>query len=158
MKKTELVELIRAVVKEEINASLPQFLMEVLAEKIVNQEVITEKRAVAPAPRSPSAKPEPSPRQQPRPATPMRTFSTNPVLNQILNETSVGIPPDQSVSVAGMEAPLSQVGTSALDIVKNIPKEQLNENAAVAAVANALTKDYSALLKAIDSKAKSSRP
>ena len=67
-------------------------------------------------------------------------------------------PPDQSVSVAGMEAPLSQVGTSALDIVKNIPKEQLNENAAVAAVANALTKDYSALLKAIDSKAKSSRP
>jgi hypothetical protein len=39
-----------------------------------------------------------------------------------------------------------------------MPKEVLAENKDVAAVANAMTRDYSKLMKAIDAKAKSGRP
>ena len=44
MNKKELVEIIRTVVREEINESLPQYLMEVLAERIAGQPVITERK------------------------------------------------------------------------------------------------------------------
>ena len=42
MNKKELVEIVRTVVREEINNALPQYLMEVLAERITAQSVITE--------------------------------------------------------------------------------------------------------------------
>ena len=45
MKNKKLAERIRTVVREVINDSLPQFIMEVLAEKISNQTVLTEKRS-----------------------------------------------------------------------------------------------------------------
>jgi hypothetical protein len=64
-----------------------------------------------------------------------------------LNETVGGIPDESSVSVP-----------SAIDTIKNLPKEVLAENKDVAAVVNAMTRDYSKLMKAIDSKAKSNRP
>ena len=48
MKKTELIEIIRTLVKEEVHNTLPQLLMEVLAEKLTGQEVLTEKVAEAP--------------------------------------------------------------------------------------------------------------
>jgi hypothetical protein len=42
--------------------------------------------------------------------------------------------------------------------VANTPKEVLSENVAVQSVANALTRDYRSLLKAVDEKAKKNRP
>jgi hypothetical protein len=143
MKKTELVEIIRTLVKEEVNNALPQLLMEVLAEKMVQnsnslletkkptEQPLVTKRAVA----------TPSPVQTPK------TFTTNPILNQILNETVGGIPQEESVS-----AP------SAIDALQSLPKQVLAENKEVAAVASAMTRDYSTLLKAIDAKAKAKRP
>jgi hypothetical protein len=47
---------------------------------------------------------------------------------------------------------------TAIDTLNSLPKEVLAENKEVAAVANALTRDYSKLLKAVDAKAKSKRP
>ena len=148
MNKKELVEIIRTVVREEINDSLPQYLMEVLAERITAQPVITEQKepTIATAPRKkPSVAFEAPVKQAPVQAP--RTFSSNPIFNQILNETVGGIPDESSVSVP-----------SAIDTIKNLPKEVLAENKDVAAVANAMTRDYSKLMKAIDSKAKSNRP
>jgi len=148
MNKKELVEIIRTVVREEINSSLPQYLMEVLAERITAQPVITE-QAVATQSLVPRKKPSvafEAPIKQ-SPVQPPRTFSSNPILNQVLNETVGGIPNENSVT-----AP------SALDTIKNLPREVLSENKDVAAVANAMTRDYSKLMKAIDAKAKSSRP
>lgn len=148
MKKTELVEIIRTVVREEINNSLPQYLMEVLAERITAQPVISE---------SNSASQSSSPRKKPNvgfdapikqiPAPTPKTFSSNPILNQILNETVGGIPTEETVATP-----------SAIDTLQNLPKEVLQENKEVAAVANAMTRDYSKLLKAIDQKAKAQRP
>lgn len=148
MNKKELVEIIRTVVREEINESLPQYLMEVLAERIAGQPVITERKE-SNIPVTPRKKPSvafEAPIKQ-VPVQAPRTFSSNPIFNQILNETVGGIPDESSVSVP-----------SAIDTIKNLPKEVLAENKDVAAVANAMTRDYSKLMKAIDSKAKSNRP
>jgi hypothetical protein len=150
MKKTELVEIIRTLVKEEVNNALPQLLMEVLAEKMVQNsnslvetKKPTEQQQVAPR-RAPSVSFEGSMKQPPVQAP--KTFTTNPILNQVLNETVGGVPQEESVSTP-----------SAIDALQSLPKQVLAENKEVAAVASAMTRDYSTLLKAIDAKAKAKR-
>ena len=76
----------------------------------------------------------------------MKMFAKNPILNQILNETVGGVPYEEA------SAP------SAMDVIKTLPMETLNENKEMAAVANALSRDYSKLLKAVDAKAAAKRP
>lgn len=148
MKKNELVDIIRTLVKEEVHNALPQLLMEVLAEKMTeNSSAILESRKQPEA--TPAKKPnfnvgldEPV-RKQPAPTPKM--YSKNPILNQVLNETVGGVPVEESTP-------------SAIDTLQSLPKEVLAENKDVAAVANALTRDYSKLLKAVDAKAKAKRP
>jgi hypothetical protein len=150
MKKNELVDIIRTIVKEEVHNALPQLLMEVLAEKMSeNSASILESRKQAD--QVPTRKPnfnvgleEPVKKQQ---VQAPKVYTKNPLLNQVLNETVGGVPIEEQTS-----AP------SAIDVIKTLPKEALNENKEVAAVANALTRDYSKLLKAVDAKAKSKRP
>ena len=139
MKKQELVEMIRTVVREEINDSLPQFLMEVLAEKISNQTVLTEKRSTESKIQSDSPVKIVETKQKPVQAQPQRVFSSNPILNQVLNETTGGVPQESAIQ-------------SSVDIIQQLTPQQLNENKDVAAVANALKKDYRSLLKAMDKK------
>lgn len=162
MKKSELQEMIRLVVREEIEKSLPQYLMEILAEKITNnQPVISETRTkLAPTTEAPSLTPAQlaskrkamvgfeSPVKQPPAATP-KVFTANPILNQVLNETVGGVPTEEE---AAMMTP------SVLDKVQTLDEGVVHENPAIAAVAGALTRDYSKLLKAADEKAKKSRP
>lgn len=150
MKKTELVDIIRTIVKEEVHNALPQLLMEVLAEKMTeNSAAILESRRQSEqtSPRKPSfdvGLEEPVKRQ---PVSAPKIYTKNPILNQVLNETVGGVPLEEQSAVP-----------SALDVIKTLPKEALNENKEVAAVANALTRDYSKLLKAVDAKAKAKRP
>lgn len=153
MKKSELLEMIRTVVKEEVDQALPQILMEVLAEKIVNNEQPV--RSAAPKSFSGTA-PKPAGYRKPQVAldAPLRSevkipniFSANSKYGQILNETQGGVPQDSFDATP-----------SVMDTLKTIPQEVLNENRDVAAVANAMTRDYSQMLKAIDAKAKAKRP
>jgi hypothetical protein len=153
MKKSELLEMFRTVVKEEVNQALPQLLMEVLAEKIVSNE--TPVKSAAPKSFSGTA-PIPASYRKPQVAldAPLRSevkvpniFSANSKFGSILNETRGGLPQD-TVD----DAP------SAHDALRAIPQEVLNENRDVAAVANAMTRDYSQMLKTIDAKAKAKRP
>ena len=144
MKKNELIEIIRTLVKEEVHNTLPQLLMEVLAEKLTGQEVLTEKVSEAPK-RKVQVELESQIKQAPVQAP--KIFTKNSILNQVLNETIGGVPQESETSTS-----------STLDVIKTIPKEMLNENKEVAAVANALTRDYSKLIKAADAKAKAKRP
>lgn len=144
MKKNELVDIIRTLVKEEVHNALPQLLMEVLAEKLTGQEVLTEKVVEAPK-RKINVGLESPIKQAPIQAT--KLFTKNPILNQVLNETVGGVPQEAETTTK-----------STLDVIKTLPKEVLNENKEVAAVANALTRDYSKLIKAADEKAKAKRP
>jgi len=149
MKKNELVDIIRTIVKEEVHSALPQLLMEVLAEKMSeNSAAILEANKT---PTNQVKRPnfnvgleEPVKKQ---PVQPPKMYTKNPLLNQVLNETVGGVPTEEQTSTP-----------SAIDVIKTLPKEALNENKEVAAVANALTRDYSKLLKAVDAKAKSKRP
>jgi len=147
MKKNELVEIIRTLVKEEVHNALPQLLMEVLAEKMTeNSAAILESKSQPSAPaRKPSVSVQLEEPIKKQPTQAPKMFTKNPILNQILNETVGGVPQEQA-------AP------SAIDTIQTLPKEVLNENKEVAAVANALTRDYSKLLKAVDAKAKAKRP
>jgi hypothetical protein len=150
MKKNELVDIIRTIVKEEVHNALPQLLMEVLAEKMSeNSASILETRKQGD--QTPTRKPnfsvgleEPVKKQ---PVQAPKMYTKNPLLNQVLNETVGGVPIEEQTSTP-----------SAIDVIKTLPKEALNENKEVAAVANALTRDYSKLLKAVDAKAKAKRP
>lgn len=150
MKKNELVDIIRTLVKEEVHNALPQLLMEVLAEKMTeNSAAILESNnkentSVTKKPNFNVGFEEPIKKQ---PVQTPKVFTKNPILNQILNETVGGIPVEEDAGTS-----------SALDVIKTIPKEKLNENKEVAAVANALTRDYSKLLKVVEAKAKSKRP
>ena len=144
MKKNELIEIIRTLVKEEVHNTLPQLLMEVLAEKLTGQEVLTEKVVEAPKRRVNVGLEAPI---KQAPAQTPKVFTKNSILNQVLNETVGGIPQEVESSTQ-----------STLDVIKTIPQEMLNENKEVAAVANALTRDYSKLIKAADAKARAKRP
>jgi hypothetical protein len=151
MKKNELVDIIRTLVKEEVHNALPQLLMEVLAEKMTENSTSILESSKNSNPTTSYKKPQinvglESPLKQPAAAAP-KMFTNNPVLNQVLNETVGGIPLEETASTP-----------TAIDVIKSIPKEALNENKEVAAVANALTRDYSKLLKAVDAKAKAKRP
>lgn len=147
MKKTELVEIIRTLVKEEVHNALPQLLMEVLAEKMTeNSSAILESKSQASAStRKPNFNVQLEAPVTKQPVQAPKIFTKNPVLNQILNETVGGVPQEE-------------LTPSAIDTIQTLPKEVLNENKEVAAVANALTRDYSKLLKAVDAKAKAKRP
>jgi hypothetical protein len=147
MKKNELVDIIRTLVKEEVHNALPQLLMEVLAEKMTESSAaILEAKKTDP---TPAKKPnfnvgldKPVKKQA---AQPQKMYSKNPILNQVLNETTGGVPQEAETN-------------SAVDVLNNLTPQQLNENKEVAAVASALKKDYRALLKAAEAKAKTKRP
>jgi hypothetical protein len=153
MKKSELVEIIRTLVKEEVNNALPQLLMEVLAEKITqnssglleNQKTTDTTIQQKPTKKLFNVGLDGNMKQPPAP-TP-RTFTSNPILNQVLNETVGGVPLEEEAT-----AP------TVMDTIKTIPAQVLNENKEVAAVASALNRDYSQLMKAVDAKAKAKRP
>jgi hypothetical protein len=142
MKKNELVDIIRTLVKEEVNNALPQLLMEVLAERLSeNSAAILENRA-ATTQQSVKSKVEVFMEEPSAPAPvaqPQRMYSKNPLLNQVLNETTGGVPTETTMQ-------------SSVDILQQLTPQQLNENKEVAAVANALKKDYRSLLKAMDKK------
>ena len=140
MNKQELTTIIRNIVREEVERALPNVLVEILASKVSEgQSVVTERAA---------------PVQQRRPqqvqARPQQKFSSNPVLNQILNETSGGVPSDPEAEMVSAEMPVPGAQVSILDKMRTIPQSQLNENKEVAGVFNVLKKDFRQVVRAMD--------
>jgi hypothetical protein len=148
MQKKELIKIIQEVVRLEIKKMGPEIVRNALLESL--------------QPNAPAATPkihrpnisnlvvEEAPvylKEDVVEQKPMKKFSNNPILNQILNETQGGVPQEGA-----------DTGVSVQDLVANTPKEVLSENVAVQSVANALTRDYRSLLKAVDEKAKKNRP
>jgi hypothetical protein len=144
MQKSELIEIIREVVKAELRVIGPTLVREALLESLSGEkQPLTEStkpsrvvgiQEVRKAPQAPS-----QPKEK-------KKYSTNPILNDILNETSGGIPTEQ------------QVLASAPDLTAHIPEKMLTENTEVQGVVKALGRDYRALIRAADEKAKKNRP
>ena len=127
MKKSELINIIKKAVREELNASLPKLLSEtkntnvVVADQIETDPVKLLKRAISNA------------------TKPQKKFSKNEAINKILNETHGGIP--QEGSRVGNEEEITDFNGQPHSIT------ELRED-----VSKALTRDYSSLLSAISKK------
>ena len=132
MTKSELIDSIRAIVREEVKTQLPNLIVEILAEKVASTKTnISENRQQSTQVNSTQAR---------RPAPIINV--KNPILRAVLNETVGGIPPDAAASPLVSRA--------------IIPKELISENKDVAAVDQAMKRDYRGLLKAMDKKRGSS--
>lgn len=127
MKKTELINIIKTAVREELNAILPTLLSEVknthaiIADKIETDPVKLSKRAITNATKS------------------QKKFSKNEAINKILNETQGGVP-HEGPRVGNAEE-ITDFNGQPHSIT------ELRED-----VSKALTRDYSSLLSAISKK------
>ena len=141
MKKSELENLIRDIVQEEVRNAMPVILMEVANAITGKKPFLKESTKSAPV-----AKPTVQ-RTQPKPQViTERKFSSNPLINQILSETEGGISYDDPSSYPntmmseGVEMPggeVEEVGVSTTNFLK---------------------KDYRSFLKKMDKSAQNSRP
>jgi uncharacterized membrane protein YheB (UPF0754 family) len=131
MTKESLRQLIREMVQEEVRAALPQVMSEIFSSKL-NQKVITSNQTVKPVSGSST------------PSTPVvshkreyKKYTSNELLNKALNETVGGVPNEGSMVTSGLN-----VVPSIMDNIEKTPP----------VIAQVLTKNYSALMKAIDKK------
>lgn len=125
MTKESLRQLIREMVQEEVRAALPEVMAEIFtqkSQKVTETTVNTQKK--------PIVKEQPVKRE-------FKKYTQNELLNKALNETVGGIPREGDMVASGISTP-----TSVMDQLDHAP----------APVAQALTKNYSALMKAIDKK------
>ena len=148
MKTKQLKTIIREIVREEVHLALRKELTEVF--KSLKTSSITERKQVV------------------RKKKPMRKLAKDPVLNKLLNETRGGISHGGGGIPQGQEeyptmnnktfdsnsmASLMGYGNVGGDIAEQtiqqmgVPSEAVPDD-----VKNALTKDYSAVMKAIDKK------
>jgi hypothetical protein len=137
MTKDSLKEIIREIVQEEIKRSLPQLLPQIMAEIFSsNQKTMVSESDV---------KQVSHPRPVMRPSAPTaapakkeyKIFTKNEKLNQALNETVVTSTREGALVSAALGADVS-----VLDNINNVPPQ----------IANALTRDYSSFMKAVDKK------
>jgi len=148
MNKTELSNIIREIVRSELKNLGPELVREALLESLQGRSEIptlTEKRRPAAA-RSP---------YEAKPVKELKQYSTDPILNKILNETAGGVPQELGTTVPDFGAEMMTEDVPVPPTFPtNISREALNENKDLAAVAKALTRDYRSVLRAADEKAK----
>ncbi len=127
MTKDTLKQIIREIVQEEVRIAIPQIMTEMFSSKLnqlVPNKPVTQKPTVQPI-------------VQPTVKKEYKKYTDNELLNKALNETVGGLPREGDLVSSGMNNV-----SSVMDHVDKAPP----------AVAHALTKDYSALMKAMDKK------
>jgi hypothetical protein len=152
MKKSEFSKLVRPIIKEELYKILGEVLPSLLSEAVVCQMATNNQKT----------------HQSKQPSTKSIRFSSDPVLNELLNQTKGGI--SEGTEMVGLEDSLPVVGNSSMmkfygedNLLSESDlnyssgdhgqKIDLSEIQKVAPeVAGALTRDYSSLMKAIDKK------
>ena len=142
MKKSDLKRAIRGIVREEVQMALKKELTEIF--KSLKTKPITESKRVV------------------KRNKPMKNMVKDPVLNKILNETKGGVPQGQSGEYPTMGgktydtnsmASLMGYGEVGGDRAEQtIQQMGVNPEAVPEDVKNALTKDYSAVMKAMEKK------
>jgi hypothetical protein len=126
MTKDLLRQMIREMVKEEVRAAIPEVLSEIFAKP--------EQQVINTAPKIKTTSTPVQPVVQPKKE--YKKYTSNELLNKALNETVGGLPKEGGMVTTELAAP------SVMDNVEQAPP----------VVAQALTKNYSALMKAIDKK------
>ena len=157
MNSKDFIQALRKVIREEVQTAVRTELSQI-------GSVIKESRKPAPAPvqrYAESYKPKPKPKQQ---------FSKNSMLNDILNDTG-GFRAenpyamlqenysevdyndfDEWPTMSMGQRPMAPINKAAMLPTTDTEGRPLNPNTVPEEVVNAITKDYSALMKAIDKK------
>ena len=147
MKTQELKEIIRSVIKEELQKTLPTLIPNILSEILTgqNKNVVSEKLE------TPKVSQKPSENIQPAKKT-FKKYTNNDVLNAVLNETVGGIP--REGSYAGLMGALrsESLGGANINESVEIPQQITPVNEEQAKVLNVINRDFRKLLKAVDKK------
>lgn len=133
MKKNDLIKLIRSAVRAELTECLPKMLSE-----IVNTTSPTKKTQSDPLELTKSVL-ENIQTEEVKPTKPQKIFSKNEALNRVLNETVGGIPTEGS-----------KVGNG--NTMTDLHGNQVDVEALPDHLSNALTRNYSDVLKLVDKK------
>ncbi len=141
MKAKTFENLIRKVVREEIDYALRREIKS-LKEDLREEIVIEEQPKTIFPPKKPLKEDIIGSKPINRKSIQRQTFTKNNALNDLLNETAMG-----DTNLESGHAPISMEAPSTLSGVGNIPAEAIPE-----AVANAVNRDYSGLMEAINKK------
>ena len=130
MKKSELINIIRNAVRAELNESLPKMLSEILKTEHTSNEAVSDPVEITKKLLEGSTQAV---------KKPTRRYSKNEALNKVLNETVGGIP---------SEGP--KVGEP--DTMTDLQGNSVDVNELPDHLSNALTRNYSDVLKLVDKK------
>jgi len=147
MKTQELKEIIRSVIKEELQKTLPTLIPNILSEILTGQSktVVSEKLE------TPRVSQKLSENIQPAKKT-FKKYTNNDALNAVLNETVGGVPREGSyVGLMGALRSESLGGANINESVQ-IPQQITPVNEEQAKVLNVINRDFRKLLKAVDKK------
>ena len=166
MKKSQLVKLIAPIIQEEVEKALNKVLPSMVAEAFV---IMEEQRAPVARTQAPIQQVQQAPviQETAIPAREPIQYSSNPLINEIMNETEGGLPQDGSdpylsegfdmIGDGGMgvpaQAPIQTAIIPTTDTSgggSTVTAAQLQTDAPE--VFNALTRDYSGMMKALDKK------
>jgi len=147
MKANQLKEIIRGLVREEVSKIFKEELQKNLVEIITNSnnKIASLKNNVETVSESQSSSTPPVKKQQK-----FVKYTSNQLLNQVLNETTGGVPQESSaVGLMGGDFKSSMLNESEIIQQPEIPENARKE---IKVVHEAMTRDYRDLMKAIDNK------
>jgi len=145
MKTEEFKSIVRSIIQEELKSVLPTMIPKILTEVLSNNVKTEPAQKIEKETISETVKPS-TPQKQ------YKKYTNNEMLNQILNETTGGVP--QEGSFVGYSSVLnSQTLNESVNIESPSPAPVVNEEQSK--VLNVMTKDFRKLMKAVDSKKKS---
>ena len=146
MKSNELKEIIRSIIKEELDKSLQTLIPKILSEVLSgrqsstiqsNQPIVSTKTVVKESVQKPKE---------------IKKYSSNPILNEILNQTVVKIPNEGSM--AGLDSSFKSQAFAGMQMNESIETQQpvapVTEEQGK--VMNVLNRDFRSLMKAVDKK------
>jgi hypothetical protein len=146
MKSNELKEIIRTVIREELDKTLPTLIPKVLTEILSGkQSNVIQSNQISKNPVQESV-------QKPKE---IKKYSNNPVLNDILNQTVVKIPSDGSM--VGLDSNFKSQAFAGMQMNESVetPQQAAPVTEEQGKVMNVLNRDFRSLMKAVDKKKQS---
>ena len=146
MKSNELKEIIRAVIREELDKTLPTLIPKILS------EVLSGKQSSTIQSNESAVKTKTVVKESVQKPKEIKKYSSNPVLNEILNQTVVKIPNEGSM--ASLDSSFRSQSFAGMQINESVEEPQpvapITEEQGK--VMNVLNRDFRSLMKAVDKK------
>jgi len=146
MKSNELKEIIRSVIREELDKTLPTLIPKILSEVLSGRQSSTIQS------NTPTILTKTVVKESVQKPKEIKKYSSNPVLNEILNQTVVKIPNENSM--AGLDSAFKSQAFSGMQMNESVevPQPVAPVTEEQGKVMNVLNRDFRSLMKAVDKK------